>query len=258
MVLQPINQVCGSNVVKTEFKGLGVPYAPTEFVDITGKTAGSNDYKWTIGNGRMSGQTVSGLSAFTFTAPTQISGQDTFIQRVTTAAGAVYEYSATAGFVFVTHPLPLQYSADNATWSDFIDGSGNVVYPSNHVPTTGHVYIKLLRPQRLAVEGESNFGSDAPFVDLGGMKYTPDIPNPMNSTQVGKCDSQVANDSSFVDTPVTTGTAPTFVIDWNLRTCLTARGGSWSGTPFNFDVDVQVEPSGRGGNSAQKIGFTAQ
>ena len=258
MVIQPIRQVCGSNVTKTEFKGVGVPYAPTDFVDITGKTAGSNDYQWTIGNGRMSGQTVTGLSAYTFSDPTQISGQDTFIQRVTTAAGNVYEYSATAGFVFVTHPLPLKYSADNSTWSDFIDTSGAVVYPGNRVSTTGHVYIKMLRPQRLAVEGESTFGTAAPFVDLGGMKYTPDIPNPMNGTNVGKCDSQTSTDSSFVDTPVTSGDAPVYTIDWNLGSCLTSRGGTWSGSGWNFDVDVQVEPSGRGGNSAQKIGFTAQ
>ena len=183
MVLSPINNVCGSNVVKTEFKGVGVPYAPTDFVDITGTIGGTGDYQWQIGAGRIGSTTIPELDlnggdmgAFNFTSPTQISGQDTFIQRVTTADGKTYEFSGTAGFVFVTHPLPVRYKIHvGDDWTSFFNVDRTAATYSR-VSTAGDVWFQILRPQRLAVEGEIySDGSQATFMDLGGMRYTPDI-----------------------------------------------------------------------------------
>ena len=83
----------------------------------------------------------------------------------------------------------------------------------------------------------------------------------MNGTNVGKCDSQATTDSSLMpaDTAVVAENYPVLEIHWNLNTCLTSRGGTWSGDPSHtFDVDIQVEPQGRGGNSAQKIAFVME
>jgi hypothetical protein len=267
MVLSPIAQVCGSNVVTTEFKGVGVPYAPTSFVDITGTTGGTGDYQWQIGAGRIGSTTLAGLDlngdeigAFNFTSPTQISGQDTFIQRVTTADGKTYEFSSTAGFVFVTHPLPVRYKIhEGDDWTSFFNAERTAA-TYNRVSTGGDVWFEILRPQRLAVEGEKDANNvQATFMDLGGMRYTPDIPNAMNGTNVGKCDSQVTTDtvSMPADTAVVSESYPSLVIHWNLATCLTSRGGTWAAGP-TFDVDIQVEPVGKGGNSAQKIAFVME
>lgn len=267
MVLSPITQVCGSNVVKTEFKGVGVPYAPTDFVDITGTVGGTGDYQWQIGAGRIGSTTLAGLDlngdeigAFNFTSPTQISGQDTFIQKVTTADGKSYEFSSTAGFVFVTHPLPVRYKIhEGDDWTSFFNVDRTAA-TYNRVSTGGEVWFEILRPQRLAVEGElDSEGAQATFMDLGGMRYTPDIPNAMNGTNVGKCDSQVTTDTVAMpaDTAVVSASYPVLVIHWNLGTCLTSRGGTWAAGP-TFDVDIQVEPVGKGGNSAQKIAFVME
>lgn len=266
MVLSPISNVCGSAVTKTEFKGVGVPYAPTDFVDITDSLSGGpGDYQWAIGQGRINGHAVDGLSAYTFTSPSEISGQDTFIQRVTTADGKSYDFTTTAGFVFVTHPLPLEFSVDDgATWTSFFN-SERTSADYGRISLGGTVKIHMFRPQRLAVDGEkaADGVTAATFMDLGGMKYTPDMPNDINGNRVGKCDAAMFTDGTLTaDAPVVDradAATRMMTITWDLRTSCTDHAHpnpiTWlDGT--NFDVDIQVEPQGRGGNSAQKINFT--
>ena len=89
-----------------------------------------------------------------FTSPSQISGQDTFIQKVITADGKTYEFSSTAGFVFVTHPLPVRYKIhEGDDWTSFFNAERTAA-TYNRVSTGGEVWFEILRPQRLAVEGE--------------------------------------------------------------------------------------------------------
>ena len=49
-------------------------------------------------------------------------------------------------------------------------------------------------------------------------------------------------------------TLSTVQASWNLKACFTAQSKPWStGT---VTIDIQVEPSGPGGNSAQKLFLT--
>jgi hypothetical protein len=266
MVISPIQSVCGSAVVKTELKGVGVPYAPTDFVDI-GATGMTGDYQWTIGNGRISNNLIEGLptnrsgaeKGWNFTSPSEISGQDTFIQRVTTEAGNTYEFTSTAGFIFVTHPLPTRFRLDGGDWQSFFLEDGTVSFGNlNRIEliSSSVLEIEMFRPQRLAIDGE--VGS---FYDLAGMKYTPDIPNgPMVEGQppsqgAGKCDIESYTDTEMTsDTAINTDTKPRMTISWEIGRCYTERqGGALPWPSGQVSVDIQVEPQGRGGNSAQKI-----
>ena len=259
IVLQPITSVCGSNVVKSEFKGVGtLPYAPSAYVDITGKSGGTGDYQWTVGNGQISGSAVTGLAPFTFTAPNQISGQDVLMQRVTTADGNVYEFAGTMGFVFVTHPLPLRYSTDNGTsWSNFTFSGGVASYGTAQkiaLANNTKLTVEFAVPQRLAFDGEG--GS---YWDLGNMTYSPDAPNAFGAPGgPGKCDSEAATDAT-ADTAVA-ASPRVFQLAFTLGTCFSNKGKAWgtSGQELQGGVDIQVVPAGGGGNSAQKLGISAQ
>jgi hypothetical protein len=259
IVMQPITSVCGSSVIKSEFKGVGtLPYAPADYVDITGKSGGTGDYQWTVGNGQISGNAVSGLAAYTFTAPNQISGQDVLIQRVTTADGNVYEFAGTMGFVFVTHPLPLRYSIDNgSSWSNFTFSGGSATYGTAQkiaLASNTKLTVEFAVPQRLAFDGEG--GS---YWDLGNMTYSPDAPNAFGGGGgPGKCDSQAATDAT-ADSAVA-ASARVFQLGFTLGTCFSEKSKSWgtSGQELQGGVDIQVVPSGGGGNSAQKLGISAQ
>jgi hypothetical protein len=259
IVMQPITSVCGSSVIKSEFKGVGaLPYAPAEYVDITGKSGGTGDYQWTVGNGQISGNSVSGLAAYTFTAPNQISGQDVLIQRVSTADGNVYEFAGTMGFVFVTHPLPLRYSIDNGTsWSNFTFSGGAATYGTAQkiaLANNTKLTVEFAVPQRLAFDGEG--GS---YWDLGNMTYSPDAPNAFGGGNgPGKCDSQAATDAT-ADSAVA-ASARVFQLGFTLGTCFSEKSKSWGtfGQELQGGVDIQVVPSGGGGNSAQKLGISAQ
>jgi len=259
IVMQPITSVCGSNVVKSEFKGVGtLPYAPSAYVDITGKSGGTGDYQWTVGNGQISGSAVTGLAPFTFTAPNQISGQDVLMQRVTTADGNVYEFAGTMGFVFVTHPLPLRYSTDNGTsWSNFTFSGGTATYGTAQkiaLANNTKLTVEFAVPQRLAFDGEG--GS---YWDLGNMTYSPDAPNAFGGGGgPGKCDSQAATDAT-ADSAVA-ASARVFQLGFTLGTCFSEKSKSWgtTGQELQGGVDIQVVPAGGGGNSAQKLGISAQ
>ncbi len=272
MVISPIQNVCGSPVVKTELKGVGVPYAPTDFVDI-GNPGNTGDFQWTIGNGKISDTLIEGLptnrngneKGWNFTSPSEISGQDTFIQRVTTQAGNTYEFTSTAGFIFVTHPLPTRYRVDNGQgfgdWQSFFTQDGQVSFGNlNRIELYSQTVleIEMFRPQRLAIDGETGT-----FYDLAGMRYTPDIPNGVSiqgqpPTQgAGKCDLETHVDTEMtVDTAVDTATKPLMTIQWEIGRCYAERQqGVLPWPDGQVSVDIQVEPQGRGGNSAQKIQF---
>lgn len=53
------------------------------------------------------------------------------------------------------------------------------------------------------------------------------------------------------DTLVNTATKPTMTLKWRLNDCFRARNVAWSAGYLT--VDIQVEPTGPGGNSAQKL-----
>lgn len=251
MVFAPITQVCGSPVVKTEIKGNGVSYAPSTFVEV-GSTCSTGDYQWLIGKGRMCDAGAQGYgfhSAYNFTENDLPSGQDTFTMKVTTSAGAAYEFSSSPGFVFVTHPTLVSYNTGSG--DQVVDYSAPTI-PRITVGQATELTLKIFRPQRLAFDGE------APgFYDLGGYKYTPDIPNAVSpgSNDPGKCDSQTKTDTSLTaDSLVSESTKPTFELKWNIGQCFADKGATWAAG--SLTVDIQVEPTGPGGNSAQKLFLT--
>lgn len=255
VVLSPITQVCNSNVVKTEFKGVGVPYAPSDYVDISDVNIGpgtTRDYQWTPGNGKVGG--VLKTTPFDFTSPNQISGQDVLMQRVTTADGNSYEFASSVGFVFVTHPVPVAWAlttdnADATSYTDIVfNSNGRATYSITGLSngaTNNTLVLKVTRPQRLAIDGES--GS---FYDLAGFRYTPDMPN----DGAGKCDALSYTDTQLGADSAVTETPSYLVIKWKLKDCYSSRGTWQTGSASDFDV--QVEPSGSGGNSAQKLSVT--
>jgi hypothetical protein len=257
MVFSPITQVCGSNVVTTELKGNGVAYAPSEYVAL-GNKCGTGDFQWLIGQGRICGSGGDGYnfgSQFTFDATNLPTGQDTFTMRVTTADAKSYEFTSSVGFVFVTHPMFVEYSTDgtNFTKVDYNNSTtgpegARITEPTISVGQAQTLYLKVLRPQRLAMDGEAG-----EFYDLAGFKYTPDIPN---VSGVGKCDQLTVTDKDMAsDTVLDAGKPTTVLLTWAIgEKCFTPKNVAWA--PGASDFDVQVEPSGPGGNSAQKIRIT--
>ena len=261
MVFSPITQVCGSNVVTTELKGNGVPYAPTDYVTLSGGVCNTGDYQWAIGQGFIcpGAANKTAFGGYTFTGSDLPTGQDTFTMRVTTADAKSYEFTSSIGFVFVTHPMFVEYSTDgtNFTKVDYNNSTpgpdgARITEPTISVGQAQTLYLKVLRPQRLAMDGEAG-----EFYDLGGFKYTPDIPN---ISGVGKCDAMTVTDSGMAsDTVLDTGKPTTVLLTWAIgQKCFTesTKTPKPTWTPGASDFDVQVEPSGPGGNSAQKIRIT--
>lgn len=259
MVFSPITQVCGSAVTRSFLKGIDVPYAPTDYVELT-KKCNTGDYQWLIGAGKMCGTDPSGYSfgsPYTFgeTLPT---GQDTFSMKVETADGKKYEFTSSPGFVFVTHPMFIAYSNDGTNYTN-IDYTktttgpegARITEPTISVAQAQTLYLKVYRPQRLAMDGETG-----DFYDLGGFKFTPDIPN--GSPAVGKCDALTSTDTVMTsDTPIDTANPPVMILQWAIGTkCygVPPKNIAWAASASDFDI--QVEPSGPGGNSAQKIRIT--
>ena len=259
MVFSPITQVCGSAVTRSFLKGIDVSYAPTDYVELS-KTCGTGDYQWLIGAGKMCGTDASGYSfgsPYTFgeTLPT---GQDTFSMKVETADGKSYEFTSSPGFVFVTHPMFIAYSNDGVNYTN-IDYTktttgpegARITEPTISVAQAQTLYLKVYRPQRLAMDGETG-----DFYDLGGFKFTPDIPN--GNPSVGKCDALTSTDTAMTsDTPIDTANPPVMILQWAIGTkCYGAPPKNIAWAPSASDFDIQVEPSGPGGNSAQKIRIT--
>ncbi|MTA70072.1 MAG: hypothetical protein F2956_09260 [Actinobacteria bacterium] len=267
MVFSPITKVCGETVKKMEIKGVGVSYAPTAYAEVTAGSTG--DIQWRIGEGKLNQESAvaTGFSAQTFTTRDSLpSGQDTFMQRVTTTSDKVYEFTATAGFVFVTHPMLQGYCVKTtADTTSCVSGSDftQINYAASSIPTisvasTETLVLRMYRPQRFAIDGEPSG-----LYNLGGFKYTPDMPNPpggrTDGNNFGKCDAATYTDAEMkTDTLASSSdSAPTSTLQasWDLQACFDAKvGKSWStGT---VTIDIQVEPSGPGGNSAQKLFLT--
>jgi hypothetical protein len=149
----------------------------------------------------------------------------------------------------------VEYSTDgtNFTKVDYNNSTtgpegARITEPAISVGQAQTLYLKVLRPQRLAMDGEK-----VGFYDLAGFKYTPDIPN---VSGVGKCDQLTVTDTGMAsDTVLDEGKPTTVLLTWAIgEKCFTPKGVAWA--PGASDFDVQVEPSGPGGNSAQKIRIT--
>lgn len=265
MVFQPIASVCNSPVTARYLKGNGVTYAPVDYVKL-GNTCGTGDYQWIIGAGRMCDANPGGATGFDFGSKYVFSGtdlptgQDTFTMKVETADGNSYEFTSSPGFVFVTHPMLVTY--DNGAGYTGSIPYGSVGIPPIKVTKDGELTLTMFRPQRLAFDGEPGAAEGA-FYDLAAFKYTPDIPNgimgaagPGGGTPLtqapGKCDALSAKDATMTnDTRVDSAAKPVLTLKWRLSQCLTARSIAW--TAGFMTVDIQVEPTGPGGNSAQKL-----
>jgi hypothetical protein len=253
-VFQPITSVCGSNSVKYEIKGTGVPYAPSIYTEMFSNTQ-TNDIQWMVGSGLNQGQpsNIAVTAPYTFTSPTEISGTDTFMERVTTAAGTSFEYAATPNFVFVTHPMLESYKVGAApkVTVDYASAAPDSSAANRIQLANGEkITVNIYRPQRLGLAGEP-----ARYYDIGQMSYYFDIPNGPNGIGAGpgRCDSQVKVDSAFFDTPVVIGSMrpkPKLSMTVNVDKCFADRGMTWSGG--TLDIDIQVA-SANGGNSAQKL-----
>jgi hypothetical protein len=247
MVFAPITQVCGSAVTKTEIKGNGVSYAPATYQEVS-RTCSTGDYQWLIGKGRMcdtGGQGYAFHTPNTFSATDLPSGQDTFSMRVTTASG-VYEFTSSPGFVFVSHPMLASYSIDGGAEQTINYGSN---IPRIGISNTSVLTLKLHRPQRFAIDGEGGV-----VYDLGGFRYTADIPNgtAQGSQGPGKCDASTVTDTVMTsDTVINPSTKPVIELRWDIGKCFQSRSTAWQ--TGNLTVDIQVEPAGPGGNSAQKL-----
>ena len=257
MVFSPIATVCGSAVTKSELKGIGVPYAPAEYVSL-GDKCNTGDYQWTIGNGKMCGSSTFS-DGYTFSLADLPSGQDTFSMRVTTADDKQYEFTASAGFVFVTHPMLLGYQAGETKGSiDYSAGTPGpdgtaVKAPSISLKQTDKLKLSFYRPQRLAIDGEPGFGEEKPaFYDLGGFTYLPQLPNVAN---IGQCDSLSAIDTVMtVDTRSDTTAKPTMELEWDFYTkCFVPKSATWVTGDWQGGADITVTPPGPGGNAGQKL-----
>ncbi len=257
MVFSPIATVCGSAVTKSELKGIGVPYAPADYVSL-GDKCSTGDYQWTIGNGKMCGSSTFS-DGYTFSLADLPSGQDTFSMRVTTADDKQYEFTASAGFVFVTHPMLLGYQAGETKGTiDYSAGrpgpDGTAVNaPSISLKQADKLKLSFYRPQRLAIDGEPGFGEEKPaFYDLGGFTYLPQLPNVAN---IGQCDLLSSIDTVMtVDTRSDTAVKPTMELEWDFYTkCFVPKSATWVTGDWQGGVDITVTPPGPGGNAGQKL-----
>ena len=261
MVFSPITSVCGSAVTATYLKGNGVAYAPTDYVKL-GAACSTGDYQWSIGQGKICGGSPGATdfgSAHTFTGTDLPTGQDTFTMKVETADGQAYEFTSSPGFVFVTHPMFTAFSTDGTNWTN-IDYTNTVTSPDGVrlaadpviTVTQGQtLWLKVFRPQRLPIDGETGT-----FYDLGGFKWTPDIPN--GNPSPGKCDALSTTDTSMMnDAPVDEAAKPQLTLQWAIGAkCygIAPRNAAWQ--TGGGDFDIQVEPTGPGGNAAQKVRIT--
>ena len=260
MVFSPITNVCGSVVTATYMKGNGASYAPTDYVKL-GSVCNTGDYQWSIGQGFICAGAANktAFGGYTFTGTDLPSGQDTFTMKVETADGNSYEFTSSPGFVFVTHPMFTAYSTDGVNYTN-IDYSQSSTGPDGvhlnsdpviRVTQSQTLWLKVYRPQRLAIDGETG-----DFYDLGGFKWTPDIPN--GNPSPGKCDALTTTDTSMAnDTPIDETAKPQLILQWSIGSkCygVPPRNAAWQ--PGGGDFDIQVEPTGPGGNAAQKVRIT--
>ncbi|MFN7471832.1 MAG: hypothetical protein ACK5S9_09310 [Roseiflexaceae bacterium] len=285
--IQRIGTVCSSTVIKTEFKGVNVPYAPSSYVELPPRDL---EGQWKVGNsdgtadtgkdgGTINLNSVTGLLPYVFTCTStcEISGQDTFMQRVTTANGKQYEFVTTPTFVFISHPMivavgtsadttasacdPATYSTNTYAGSDTRYGSqsSRVSIAASADQT---LCVKIFRPQRLAIEGEAV--TPVAYYDIGKLQYYPDIPNAMDGDSgaaPGRCDGAMVSDSASDTIGAPTGTLagnPTYTIAWktaDIKSCFTAKTATWAAGTFAIDIQA-IAPVANSGNAAQKLYLT--
>jgi hypothetical protein len=266
MVFQPIVSVCGSNVTASYLKGDGVAYAPTDYVKLPTPCESTKDYQWEIGAGRMCPTQAGNASGFTFgpgfafAGNNLPSGQDTFTMKVETADNNTYEFTSSPGFVFVTHPMLVSYDNGAGATGNLPYGQANIA----PIPVTSdkELTLTMFRPQRLAFDGEPGFAEGA-YYDLANFTYTPDLPNGIrttldptspSTTSLGKCDLLKALDTGLAnDTRVDIAAKPMLTVKWNIKDCFTRTNTAWPTAGGYLDIDIQVMPTGPGGNSAQKL-----
>jgi hypothetical protein len=283
--IQPIASVCGSAVVKTQFMGVSVPYAPSRYQTLCDNDSGTSapacntvnpDWQWTPGNGNVqvggTSFTIARGSAFACTtSKCNISGQDVFVQLVTTANGNVYEFTTSPTFVFVTHPMLKEYKViDNSTTCaadtsgyTSIDYAGTPAGSASSridIPSAANkiVCVRIHRPQRFATPGETGW-STGELYDIGKLQYYPDIPNLIGggSGGPGRCDAMLMTDTK-ADAQSSTVTSDFYTLSWDtadLQTCFTAAGKTWEAGTLDIDIQV-IAPVQYSGNAAQKIYFT--
>ena len=261
MVFSPITSVCGSNVTASYLKGNGAAYAPTDYVKLGG-TCITGDFQWQIGAGKMCGDPATSYAfgpGYKFSGTDLPSGQDTFTMKVDTADGNSYEFTSSPGFVFVTHPMFTAFSTDGVNYTN-IDYSNTMTSPDGvrlaadpiiNVTQSQTLWLKVYRPQRLAIDGETGT-----FYDLGGFKWTPDIPN--GNPSPGTCDALRSVDTTMTnDTAINEASPPQLILQWAIGAqCYgkPPRNAAWQ--PGGGDFDIKVEPTGPGGNAAQKVRIT--
>ena len=261
MVFSPITSVCGSNVTASYLKGNGAAYAPTDYVKLGG-TCITGDFQWQIGAGKMCGDPATSYAfgpGYKFSGTDLPSGQDTFTMKVDTADGNSYEFTSSPGFVFVTHPMFTAFSTDGVNYTN-IDYSNTMTSPDGvrlaadpiiNVTQSQTLWLKVYRPQRLAIDGETGT-----FYDLGGFKWTPDIPN--GNPSPGTCDALRSVDTTMTnDTAINEASPPQLILQWAIGAqCYgkAPRNAAWQ--PGGGDFDIKVEPTGPGGNAAQKVRIT--
>lgn len=286
--IQPITSVCGSTVVKTEFMGVSVPYAPSSYQTLCDNNSGtiapecstvSPDWQWKPSTGDVTAGsgtpfTIATGSAFACTtSKCNINALDVFMQRITTANGNVYEYTTSPTFVFVTHPMLKEYKVISNSTTCIADSSayttidyagtpaGSTTSPINIASAANEIVcVRIHRPQRFAFFGESGW-SAGDLYDIGKLDYYPDIPNAIGGGPggPGRCDAMLQSDGK-ADTKSSVAAAGIdfYTLSWDtndLKTCFTSKSASWTSGALDIDIQV-VAPVQNSGNAAQKIFFT--
>lgn len=240
-------------------------YCPTSAFSPTAGSTG--DFQWPIGQGVPS----MSIAGYDLTHSTIGSG-DAF--TVTTTDGSTIP--GVLNFAFTTNPALKSYqivtggTAGAEQSLTYTDAGANVGTRSNpiKVPVGSSVKLNWYVPQRLAVDGETGFGPDGIFVNMGLLGYYADMPNKPQGvtagTNGGNCkggslangDGTAVTGESVSDTTgddATEGRTFSFVV--NIDKCVdnlfgSGQGAAW--TAADFDIKAQ---SNEGDNSALKLYF---
>ncbi|CAB4922131.1 unannotated protein [freshwater metagenome] len=200
----------------------------------------------------------------------QIGSGDAFLQVVGSAS-----YAGTLNFVFNTVPALVSFQvAGEAPVTVSYDSSGRTAQPGMspqnriEVPASeSTVRLTFWRPQRRAVAGEASTDG---WVDIGGLLYRADAPNPPAGTSRSSCNGAYSAVSASpagiaqpsagpdgvqdaaADAASAAGQTLTMTID--LATCFDWPSVATSGPASEFKIDLQAQ-SVYGDNSARMVYF---
>ena len=240
-------------------------YCPTSAFSPT--AGGTGDFQWPIGQGVAS----MGIAGYDLTH-TAIGSGDAF--TVTTTDGSVIP--GVLNFAFTTNPALKSYQivtggvAGEEQTLTYTDAGASVGTRANpiRVPVNSSVKLNWYVPQRLAVSGETGFGPDGIFMNMGLLGYYADMPNkPQGVTGSGNGGNCKSGSLSQGDGTAVTGESVsdpsgddategrTFSFIVNIDKCVdnffgTGQGAAW--TSADFDIKAQ---SNEGDNSALKLYF---